>query len=77
MEKGYVKCKLYVPTLNTIYFTLFYKQFNRHVLAITVYYLLINNFTCLIGNKLRTNKQSYCLIYLIKAIYKEITFEKQ
>ena len=32
--KGYVKCK-YVPTLNKIYFTLFYKQFNRHVSAIT------------------------------------------
>jgi hypothetical protein len=28
--KGYVKCK-YVPTLNKIYFTLFYKQFNTDV----------------------------------------------
>ena len=35
MENGYVKCK-YVPTLNTIYFTFFYKQFNRHVSAIAV-----------------------------------------
>ena len=46
--KGYVKCK-YVPTLNKIYFTLFYKQFNRriktynrHMSAITFYNLLIN-----------------------------------
>ena len=28
--KGYVKCK-YVPTLNKIYFTLFYKQFKTDV----------------------------------------------
>ena len=68
MENGYVKCK-YVPTLNTIYFTLLYKQFNRHVSAISLYYLLINNCTCLIGNQLRTNKQSDPLIYLVKAIY--------
>jgi hypothetical protein len=40
--KGYVKCK-YVPTLNKIYFTLFYKQFNRHVSAITTFSPFHNN----------------------------------
>ena len=68
--KGYVEYKD-VTTLNKIYFTLCYKQFNRHVSTMTVYYLLINHFTCLIGNQHepRTNKQSDRLIYRIKANY--------